>query len=76
MSDDHPRVQKRMEITKQLIEKLNVPVLEIKDTGPTPLARLLYLVYLGDFISYYLAMQYGVDPTEIPNIDFLKQSLS
>ena len=65
-----------MEITKQLIENLDVPVLEIKDAGPTPMARFLYLVYLGDFISYYLAIHYRVDPTEIPNIDFLKHSLS
>jgi glucose/mannose-6-phosphate isomerase len=76
MSDDHPRVQKRMGITRQLIEECEISVLEIEDAGSSSLARLLYLVYLGDFVSYYLAIHYGVDPTVIPNIEFLKRSLA
>ena len=72
MSDTHPRVQKRMEITRQIIEDMGVPAIQIEDAGPSRLARLLYLLWFGDFVSYYLAMLYRVDPTEISNIDHLK----
>ena len=34
------------------------------------------LIYLGDWVSYYLAILNRTDPTEIPNISRLKQELS
>jgi glucose/mannose-6-phosphate isomerase len=39
------------------------------------LARLLSLIVLGDWVSYYLASLRGVDPWTIPAIDELKQRL-
>jgi hypothetical protein len=34
------------------------------------------LVFIGDYVSYYLAMLNGVDPTQIKSINFLKTSLA
>ena len=50
-------------------------MIDIEAEGKSSLERLLYLILLGDFVSYYLAVLYGVDPTEIPKIDRLKASL-
>jgi glucose/mannose-6-phosphate isomerase len=33
------------------------------------------LIYLADWVSYYLALLNGVDPTPIPDIDYLKNYL-
>jgi glucose/mannose-6-phosphate isomerase len=44
--------------------------------GRGRLARLLTLVYLGDFLSFYLAVKRGVDPTPVPEIEELKRRLS
>ena len=38
--------------------------------------RLMSLVYPGDWVSLYLALLYGHDPTPITVIDHLKQRLA
>lgn len=74
-SDDHPRIKRRMEIVRELIEKLGVPVIEIESTGETPLQRMFSLIQYGDFVSYYLAILNGVDPTPVDAIEQLKKAL-
>jgi len=37
---------------------------------------MMSLVFLGDWISYYLAMLYQVNPTPVKVIDYLKERLS
>jgi len=34
------------------------------------------MVYLGDWVSYYLAILNGIDPTPVPDIDLLKKRLN
>lgn len=75
-SKDHPRVQLRMKITSGLIERLKVPVIEIHSEGRSRLARLFSIIYLGDWISLYLALLYGIDPTPVKVIEFLKNKLA
>ena len=41
----------------------------------TPLSEALQLIQLGDYISYYMAIQIGADPTEITSIIQLKKEL-
>ncbi len=50
--------------------------LTVEAEGATPLSRLLYLVYLADFVSVYLAYLQDVDPTPIQAIDTLKQRMA
>ncbi|MGH7495907.1 MAG: bifunctional phosphoglucose/phosphomannose isomerase [bacterium] len=72
---DHPRVQKRMEITRELIEKTSVPVIEAWSEGQSRLARLFSLIFLGDLVSVYVAILSGVDPTPVRKINLLKERL-
>jgi glucose/mannose-6-phosphate isomerase len=44
--------------------------------GQSPLAHMLTTLHYGDYVAYYLAMAYGVDPTPIPQIDYLKDQLA
>ena len=74
--EDSPRISLRMDVTKRLLEESGAEVLEIWAQGPSVLSHVLYLIYLGDLLSFYLAMYYGVDPTEIQNIDRLKNELA
>ena len=48
---------------------------EVRSRGENLLTRLLSLVYMGDWVSYYLAIIRGVDPTPIPLIEELKRRL-
>jgi len=73
---DHRRVQQRMEITRRLIESKVKKVIEVESAGESVLARIYSLIYIGDYVSYYLALEYGIDPTPVKVIDYLKQELA
>jgi glucose/mannose-6-phosphate isomerase len=34
------------------------------------------VIYWGDWVSFYLALLYGIDPTPVPVIEFLKKELA
>jgi len=50
-------------------------VLEVKAEGENRLQRMLSLVSLADWMSFYLAMLAGTDPTPIPVMENLKLKL-
>ncbi|NLJ76434.1 MAG: bifunctional phosphoglucose/phosphomannose isomerase [Peptococcaceae bacterium] len=73
---DHPRIQKRIEVTKDIIKDTIDGVTEVWSSGEGDLARLFSLVYTGDYASLYLAALYGIDPGPVKAIDFLKWELA
>jgi glucose/mannose-6-phosphate isomerase len=73
---DHPRVAVRIDVTRGLLGQVTPHVQEIWSEGNSPLARLFSLVHLGDWVSYYLALLHGVDPTPVAAIDHLKRELA
>ncbi|MDW7679945.1 MAG: bifunctional phosphoglucose/phosphomannose isomerase [bacterium] len=73
--EDHPRSKKRMAITGKILEKVTNPVIELETEGESRLARLFSMIYLGDMVSFYLAMLYNVDPTPVEKIQLLKDQL-
>jgi glucose/mannose-6-phosphate isomerase len=48
---------------------------EIWSLGDSLLARVLSVVFLGDFVSLYLAYLNNADPTPVEVIDYLKTNL-
>ncbi len=70
------RVNKRMDITRDILRRAQVNVLEISSRGEDLLSRIFSLIYIGDFISFYLAILYGIDPAPTERIDYLKQELA
>lgn len=74
--DDHPRVSKRMDIIEKIIKDEKVDVIKVFSRGSSLLARTFSLVYTADFVSFYLAVLNGRDPTSIERIDFLKKELA
>lgn len=73
--DDHPRNLKRNEITLKLISDLAALVMVLDGEGGTRLERLFDLIYLGDWVSYYLALLNKIDPTPVEKIVYLKNKL-
>jgi glucose/mannose-6-phosphate isomerase len=72
---DHRRVQARMDITQSLLSSYTSRITEIWSEGTSLLARILSLVYLGDWVSYYLSILHSEDPTPVTAIDTLKSEL-
>jgi glucose/mannose-6-phosphate isomerase len=73
--NDHYRVQRRMDISAELIEPHAVAYQRVRAVGPCPLRRMIYMVLFGDFMAYYLAILSETDPAPITKIDLLKTKL-
>jgi glucose/mannose-6-phosphate isomerase len=75
-SFDHPRNQLRADVTRQIYMTGGFNTDAIEAVGPNPLAHMLTALHYGDYMSFYLAICYGTDPSPIPQIDFLKGELA
>ncbi len=73
---DHERTQIRMGINKDVFSKYTPNVHEVWSKGDTAFARQLYLINLGDWVSFYWAEAKKVDPSEIEVINMLKGKLA
>jgi glucose/mannose-6-phosphate isomerase len=73
---DHPQIQKRIDVTRDLLESEAAGWIEFEARGEGKLARMLSMIQLGDFTSYYLALLVGVDPTPVETIQQLKRTLA
>lgn len=69
------RIKKRMLIIKGLLKKYNIPVTEVLIRGEDQLTKLFSAIYIGDWTSYFLALAYGIDPTQVDIVEDLKKQL-
>ncbi|MFO8033695.1 MAG: bifunctional phosphoglucose/phosphomannose isomerase [Candidatus Bipolaricaulota bacterium] len=74
-SFDHPRVQARAEILKEVLERRGLRYVEVWARGEGPAEQLLSLLYMGDWTSVYLALRNRVDPSPVQPIEELKERL-
>jgi glucose/mannose-6-phosphate isomerase len=65
-----------MDITGGIVRDLAGAVTEVWSEGDSLLSRLFSLIHLGDWVSFYLAIENNVDPTPVKKIDFLKNELT
>lgn len=73
---DYDRVQARMNINKGTFAEYTDTTVEIWSKGESDLQRALYLIHIGDWVSYFLAEKKGIDETEVKVIDHLKGELA
>jgi glucose/mannose-6-phosphate isomerase len=65
----------RIDVTEQIMEKAGLITFELRAQGNSTLARMVSAIVVGDFISVYLAVLRGVDPTPVKTINVLKSTL-
>ncbi len=70
------RIRLRYEVTRRLLEGAKVGYEVVDGEGASPLSQLMSLVLLGDYVSYYLAMLYRIDPSPVETIAYLKEQLA
>jgi glucose/mannose-6-phosphate isomerase len=73
---EHPQVERRFSITREIVTEALHDVLEVQAEGEGRLAHLLDLMYIGDWVSCYLALENDVDPGPIDAIMQLKSALA
>jgi len=72
---DHSRIKIRMDITSSILRKEGVDIIEVISSGRTLLSRIMSLIYIGDFTSFYLSIMNRIDPTPVERIAYLKSQL-
>jgi glucose/mannose-6-phosphate isomerase len=73
---EHPRVALRHQATHDLLLGEGIASDLIRAHGESRMAQQASLIQFGDYVSYYVAIAYGTDPTPIRPIDILKRRLA
>lgn len=68
-----PEIAQRFRVLRDLIAPAAGGLSEVHGRGASRVARLLTLVYLGQWTSYYLAALRGCDPWSVPILDEMKR---
>ena len=71
----HPRVQKRMRLTEQVVKKNKIKTLNYSLKSRNKLGQAFEILQLGSWTSYYLGILNQVDPVKIPWVDWFKKQL-
>ena len=74
---DHPKSKLRQDFFAQTLKAKQIPVENILLNSATDvaLAEICGMIYVGDLVSYYLAILNGSDPTPVEIINNLKNAI-
>jgi len=73
---EHPKIQKRFDVTNKLLSGRWPEPHIIKVEGEDLLSQLLWACVLGDFVSIYVALLNGVNPTPVELLEKLKAEIA
>jgi len=73
---ENPRIIERFAISDRLLSGQRPKATVVNMEGSTAIAQLLWGSILADFVSIYVAILNGVDPTPVPLIEKLKAELA
>jgi glucose/mannose-6-phosphate isomerase len=74
-SRQHPRNRKRVDVTRDIlmVEGFNTDIIHAQ--GESRLAQQWTALHFGDYVAFYLAIAYNIDPTPVAAIEDLKRRL-
>ncbi len=70
------RINKRFEVTNRLLSGRMPKAIEVQAEGESKLEHLLWTIMLGDFVSLYVALLNGINPTPVDLIEKFKEELN
>jgi len=73
---EHPQIARRFELADRVLDEVVAGIDEVVAEGDGPLAQLLDLVMMGDFVSLHRAAQEGIDPGPVPTLTDLERDLA
>ena len=73
--EETEEIRARIEITKDIIKDRVKGIHEIWTEGKSKLSKMMFLIFIGDVLSYELAVLNDVDPVRVENIDIVKRRL-
>ncbi|MEA2056791.1 MAG: SIS domain-containing protein [Patescibacteria group bacterium] len=71
----HERNQKRVDLTKQAVEKQDIQTLTIDLHAQSKIGQVFELITLMAFANFYLAIINKINPSLVPTVDWFKEQL-
>jgi glucose/mannose-6-phosphate isomerase len=72
---DPLRILKRVRITGEILGKKGILVSEITMNGSSVLEKMFNTLIIGAWMSYYLALEYGIDPIPVEMVEDFKKEM-
>jgi glucose/mannose-6-phosphate isomerase len=73
--DESKAISQRITVTEELIRRESVKTFEVHGVGKSRFAKMASIICIGDFVSVYLAVLRGIDPTPVRTISLLKERM-
>ncbi len=73
---DTPRNRERARLSAALLKASNIDHQRVSFDGQGRLAQACAAISLGDYVSFYLALLYGVDPSKTEALTMVKAAMS
>ena len=73
---DNPRHKLRFDVTGELLDRASIPHKTLQFSGASMLSEVLQLTLFSDYVSFYVALLNGADPSPVKSIDYLKERLA
>lgn len=74
--DDLPKIQNRMEVLVALFKSRGLPVVELDIKGGGVFVKIFSSLIFADWVAYYIALQYGLEPEEVPMVEEFKKMIA
>ena len=73
---DNPRHKIRFDVTRELLDRASIPHKTLEFGGTNLLSEVLQMTLFTDYVSFYVALLNGADPSPNTAIDYLKDRLA
>lgn len=73
---EHPRVQKRFKVSARLLSGKRPAPHTVEAQGDSLIKQLLWTANMGDFVSLYVALLNGLNPTPVDLVEKFKSALN
>ncbi|HUG47334.1 MAG TPA: bifunctional phosphoglucose/phosphomannose isomerase [Candidatus Limnocylindria bacterium] len=74
-SFDHPRNSRRLSLSTELLAAAGIAYQVVPLGGDSRFEQACWAISLGDYVSAYLALLYGIDPTPVEAIGHVKAGM-
>ncbi len=68
-------MRKRLDFTVSIMKKTASSIVELRPLGKSILAKVISLIYILDYVSFYLGLLNNIDPSYMDEIEDLKRVL-
>src|SRR3989344_1068502 len=69
----YERNHRRFEVTKKVLSQQKISFLDVSFEARNKIEEFLLYLQFGSYLSFFLGIDYGVDPSKIPWVDYFKK---